>query len=241
MTIRFSCPTCQKALKAPDNGAGRKIPCPQCGQRLMIPPTEQTRNKTVLGRLSPDSPASSPSLPPGVASVNWSPGESNAPPPIRRKPQPDEPDGAAAPDFQSGAQSEGQYQDFGYALPASRPHSALGITSFVIAFLVGGLNAMLAVIIFAGVARAAVPKDGDDYPRNATTKIEAKLLGGAVGMTCLNCMSVPLCLVGLGLAVAALVAHRDQNNLFSWLGLLVNGAVILGVLLLFVWGQTVGG
>jgi hypothetical protein len=41
-------------------------------------------------------------------------------------------------------------------------------------------------------------------------------------------MNIPLCLVGIGLALVALIAHRDRNNLFSWIGLFVNSAVIIG-------------
>src|SRR5262249_17765183 len=35
--IRFRCPSCQKVLKAPESGAGRKVSCPRCGQRVQIP------------------------------------------------------------------------------------------------------------------------------------------------------------------------------------------------------------
>ena len=53
-------------------------------------------------------------------------------------------------------------------------------------------------------------------------------------------MSVPVCLVGVGLAVVALVAHRDRNQLFSWIGLIGNGVVILGVLGVFMLGAMLG-
>src|SRR5687767_2965801 len=51
--IRFQCPACNKVLKVADEGAGRKGPCPSCGQRLLIPtpPTQAARKKTVLGTL----------------------------------------------------------------------------------------------------------------------------------------------------------------------------------------------
>jgi DNA-directed RNA polymerase subunit RPC12/RpoP len=56
--IRFSCPSCQKALKAPEEGAGRKISCPNCGQRLLIPsppsPPVHAQDKTILGAPLPD-------------------------------------------------------------------------------------------------------------------------------------------------------------------------------------------
>jgi hypothetical protein len=60
--IRFSCPACQKVLKAPDQGAGRKTHCPRCGQRLLIPPPVRVENKTILGRPEPSTATHSPSL-----------------------------------------------------------------------------------------------------------------------------------------------------------------------------------
>ena len=46
--VRLSCPTCHAVLAVPDDQAGRKGPCPKCGQRLLVPPT--ALNKTVLGK-----------------------------------------------------------------------------------------------------------------------------------------------------------------------------------------------
>jgi len=37
MSISVSCPSCRKALKAPDKAAGRKVKCPGCGTTLVIP------------------------------------------------------------------------------------------------------------------------------------------------------------------------------------------------------------
>jgi len=54
--IRFTCPTCQKILKAPDEGAGRKTSCPRCGQRLLVPPPVQVHDNTMLGRPAPSVP-----------------------------------------------------------------------------------------------------------------------------------------------------------------------------------------
>lgn len=53
--IRFSCPACHKVFKVVDSGAGRKINCPQCGQRLLVPtpPQPEAVNKTVLAQLTP--------------------------------------------------------------------------------------------------------------------------------------------------------------------------------------------
>lgn len=59
--IRFKCPACQKVLKVLDEGAGRKINCPKCGQRMRTPAPESaaTADKAMLGQLAP-SPASHP-------------------------------------------------------------------------------------------------------------------------------------------------------------------------------------
>jgi DNA-directed RNA polymerase subunit RPC12/RpoP len=55
--IRFACPTCRKVLNASDDKAGRKAPCPACGQRLLVPRPihvpAQIQNKTVLGQPLP--------------------------------------------------------------------------------------------------------------------------------------------------------------------------------------------
>src|SRR5262249_47435395 len=60
--IQYSCPACQVVLEAQDNMAGKKIICPKCGQRLLIP--SPTRNKTILGQLLSDpAPSTSLSLP----------------------------------------------------------------------------------------------------------------------------------------------------------------------------------
>lgn len=59
--IRFQCPTCQKALKAPAEWTGRKIKCTGCGQRLQVPqPTAPlpAQNKTILGQNLPSESSS---------------------------------------------------------------------------------------------------------------------------------------------------------------------------------------
>jgi hypothetical protein len=57
-----------------------------------------------------------------------------------------------------------------------------------------------------------------------------------VSLLFFNCASVPLCIVGVSLAVVALVAHKDRNHLFTWMGLLGNGIVIVVILGLYLWG-----
>src|SRR5436190_6193084 len=65
--IRFNCPRCSTTLEAPDHGAGSKIECPKCQQRLQIPLPPP--NKTILAPLaSPQRPAS-PIVPPAPLAV----------------------------------------------------------------------------------------------------------------------------------------------------------------------------
>jgi hypothetical protein len=106
------------------------------------------------------------------------------------------------------------------------------MASFIIALVVGGLDVVLGLIIVVGLAR---PHRGEDV-----MDLKLKLVGGGVSMYCLNCLSVPLCLVGVGLSVVALIAHKDRNHLFTWIGLLGNGVVILAVVGLYVLGAILG-
>jgi predicted RNA-binding Zn-ribbon protein involved in translation (DUF1610 family) len=48
--IRFSCPTCRKALKVPVHEGGGKVTCPKCGQRILVP--ADARNTTKLAEPS---------------------------------------------------------------------------------------------------------------------------------------------------------------------------------------------
>ncbi len=47
--FKFQCPTCRAVIKAVAPYAGKKIPCPRCGQRLAVP--NPTKLKTVLGEV----------------------------------------------------------------------------------------------------------------------------------------------------------------------------------------------
>jgi hypothetical protein len=70
-----------------------------------------------------------------------------------------------------------------------------------------------------------------------STEVKDSALGGGMAIVCLNCLSVPLCLIGVGLAIMALIAHKDRNHLMTYIGLGVNTLVILGVLGLYVFAS----
>ncbi len=61
--IQFSCPKCQKVLKAPDEKAGVAVRCPQCKQQLTVPSPTSVSGK-------PETPAILPP-PPSPAEEQW--------------------------------------------------------------------------------------------------------------------------------------------------------------------------
>lgn len=55
--IQFSCPNCQKVLKAPDEKAGVTVRCPQCKQPLSVPsPVAINPSPTLAQRQEPSPP-----------------------------------------------------------------------------------------------------------------------------------------------------------------------------------------
>src|SRR5262249_34369382 len=103
--------------------------------------------------------------------------------------------------------------------PKRRRHSGLGVASFIIAVLVGGLDVLLMIVVAIGIAKSAASAResdrGGDRDRaegfyvppqrlNWRRKIAQDVVAGGTAMVCLNCMSIPLCLVGVGLGVAGL-------------------------------------
>jgi hypothetical protein len=192
--IRLPCPRCRIALKFPDNAAGRKVSCPECGRRLRLrvewddPEWEDREDashepaargfwRTVLGAFLPFL------------------SESHV-----RQPQ------------------EGRHQTNPDG--TEQKHSGYGIASFLIAVVVGGLNAFLLLAVAVNAASS-----GDRIDR----RIE--ILEGGVSIATFNCISVPVCLVGVGLAVVAFTVHPRRNHGLTWFGLFVNGVVLIGVLL----------
>jgi hypothetical protein len=106
----------------------------------------------------------------------------------------------------------------------------LGIASFVIALLAGGLHIILAASVATNIASAANHPQRYGNILDSPDPVTAATLGGAFWFACVSCLSMPVCLVGLGLAIAGLVAHRGCHHVFTWIGLLGNGVVIVGIL-----------
>ncbi len=100
------------------------------------------------------------------------------------------------------------------------------MASFLVAVLVGGMDIVLGLIVVLNIAGS-----------KGSTQVKDSAVGGGVAIVCLNCLSVPLCLIGVGLAIMALIAHKDRNHLMTYIGLGVNALVILGVLALYVFAS----
>jgi hypothetical protein len=98
--------------------------------------------------------------------------------------------------------------------------------SFIIAIVVGGLDVIIGLIAVLNVAGS-----------KGRVEVHENALGGAMALVCLNFLSIPVCLVGVGLAVVALIAHKDRNHLMTYIGLAVNSLVILAVLGLFMFAS----
>jgi hypothetical protein len=109
---------------------------------------------------------------------------------------------------------------------AEAPHSGLGIASFIIGTLTFGLNGIVGFISIINMVSA---RDVDDAASSG--------LAGAWTMVCLLCTSIPVCLVGVGLGIAGMIAQKNSNQLFSRLGFIANGAVVAVVLMLFLVGS----
>jgi hypothetical protein len=255
--IHFACPTCRAKLECPERKAGHKTPCPNCGQRLQVPSPEH--NKTVLGSLLPESGGSrrntgaeaSVACPGCGRSIPLQPQEIRLTFEIEcsrcqtrfvssglsgQVPAPSEPVSDPAllglvKDNQATGLREG-IQGALYGDP-SRKHSGLGMASFVIALVVGGLDVILAVVISVGIARSG-------HRAVSVEALKAEVVSGSLAMVCLNCMSLPVCLVGVGLAIVGLIGHRDRNHLFTWIGLVGNGLVVATLLGLYLFGSMVG-
>lgn len=82
MSITFHCPHCQKAFKVEDRFAGRKAPCPNCKQSLVIPTTNGVA-KSSADATNPASPSRQPAVPSPPPAAKTSPAPSKLPPPSK--------------------------------------------------------------------------------------------------------------------------------------------------------------
>jgi hypothetical protein len=223
---RVVCPTCNLEMSVGAGLAGKKGRCPNCNQKLKVapPPKPLPTDETILVPIIGASPqVDAPAFLTPTAIVAKAPVRASAPPDVS-----DPCTDLAIPDARGKRPMTDKPQDDSVRehLP---PHSGLGIASFLIAMLVGGMDMMLAAVIALNIATASRQHD-----------VELQFVGGGMSLMCLNCASVPLCLVGAGLGIVGLVAQRGRNHLFTWMALLGNSVVILGVLGIYFLGAVVG-
>src|SRR5262245_55502254 len=65
---RFTCPTCQQHLSAPDSAVGQKVACPQCGQKILLPQAKPAANNRTV-RIEPEPEQGLLLIPASVVSV----------------------------------------------------------------------------------------------------------------------------------------------------------------------------
>jgi len=109
--------------------------------------------------------------------------------------------------YQSNPQSS-------YADPyGPKPHSMLGIVSFVMAMLIG----LADLLLFGGIMIVAADNPRAAEPPRAAIMMALLLLG-----------SVLPAIVGAVLGLVG-VMDRQKNHLWAWLGLAFNGIFVLGL------------
>ncbi len=109
-------------------------------------------------------------------------------------------------------------QDYGLS-----KHSGLGIASFVVSLLMGASEFLL--IMVAGILETATP-GGLNEESLAAIFIGLLVIAGLFAN-----------LAGVGLGIAGLV-QRDRKKVFSTLGVVFNGMIILGLVLLLIIGAS---
>ncbi len=66
MAIQFNCPYCTVTIQVPDNAAGKKGTCPQCGTKVLVPAPKNSPPQ-------PAAPSPPPSFSPPTAAPNFAP------------------------------------------------------------------------------------------------------------------------------------------------------------------------
>lgn len=236
----FTCQDCGRRFGVPDDhvGTGAPIVCPRCGQHFTgqsNQPSPPVRRQPPPGHSNADEPGEASVtvtcpgcgrailLPPhelclriecARCGARFVPGQSPEPPEDFPRP-PASGSGTSPREGWGGEPPRGH--DAGVA--TSGEHSGLGMASFIIALVVGGLNLIVILGVTLSIARSG-----------HLSELKANMLGGSMAVICLNFMSVPVCLVGVGLAVVGLNAHPDRNHFFTRIGLVGNGTVVLAVI-----------
>src|SRR5262249_35691378 len=90
---------------------------------------------------------------------------------------------------------------------------------FLIALVVGGIELILVLIVVSNMVGA-----------KSVESLEVRFISGSVSLLCWNFLCLPACLLGAGMAVVALIGHKDRRHVFTLFGLLGNGIVILIVI-----------
>lgn len=119
------------------------------------------------------------------------------------------------------------------ALSFLKRHSGLGIASFLVALMVVGLECLVILAALRGIVMVENSVILQYLPVAKEVAFHAAIGAAASRSLCI----LPVCLVGGGLAVAALVVHKDRRHSFTWFGLLGNGIVALIGLVWTLWSM----
>ena len=100
-------------------------------------------------------------------------------------------------------------------------HSGLGISSFIIALIIGFF--VFVIVMFAGYVEMTTPGGMNE------SSVAAVLIGLAI------IFGLFVSIIGLGLGIGGLF-QKNKKKVFPILGIVMNGAIILGVSFLVIIG-----
>jgi hypothetical protein len=104
-------------------------------------------------------------------------------------------------------------------------HSGIGIASFVISIMAGGISFLL--VLAAGAMEASTPGGIDE--ESAAAIVLGLMI---IGMVILN-------LVALGLGIGGLL-QKERKKIFAILGTIFSGLTVAGIMFLMILGSMVG-
>ena len=122
-----------------------------------------------------------------------------------------------------------------------RGQSRMGIASFVL-WVLAVLAIVVSVVLLVSFGGDVIGPDPQsvtpqDLQRNLENSPDAAAALGIAGFGFL--LGALLFLLGLALGIAGLIQGR-RKKLFSWLGTVLNGLAVLGILGLFLLGAAIG-